>query len=167
MGFSLTAALGAATPLLKSILPGGSGGTLGTIADIALAGFSSPATQVAPVPITAFAPAPRFPTPGGVQPASSGMLTRFVGRTVLSDILMQASENAGRRVTSKQIREAARHCGIDTAAATFGLSVEQVCTVISTRRRRRSRGISAADMRRTRSTIRKVHCIRKQIKALK
>lgn len=169
MGFSLTAALGAATPLLQSVLPGGSTGTLSQIAGIAAAGFAGPpSSQVGPV-----AMAPRLPTlprvTNGVTRAGSSLPTLFrAARTsIIGDILNEATENTGRRVTSRMIRNAARHCGIEVAADTFGLDVTQVCQVIAARRRRRSRGISAADMRRTRSTIRKVICIRKQLKAIK
>lgn len=58
--------------------------------------------------------------------------------------------------TQKKIIKSARECGIELAAATFGLDVLSVCFLIAQPVRRRGRGISAADMRRTRSTIRKV-----------
>ena len=73
---------------------------------------------------------------------------------------------ARRRLPRKQIITAARHCGIQVAAATFGLSVEEVCAVIARGAPRRRRGISAADMRRTRSTLRKMQTMRKSLKAL-
>ncbi len=68
--------------------------------------------------------------------------------------------------TAKKIVRSARECGIELAAATFGLNVLDVCFLIAQPPSRRSRGISAADMRRTRSTIRKVTTIQKQLKAL-
>ncbi len=61
--------------------------------------------------------------------------------------------------TSKKIIRSARQCGIELAAATFGLDVLQVCFLISQPPTRRARGISAADLRRTRATVRKVHNI--------
>lgn len=82
-------------------------------------------------------------------------------------ILCEASNNVQRRVTAKQIIEAARVCGLEVAAQTFGLDVTQVCTVVVTRRRRRGRGISATDLRRTRSTIRKVVAIQDDLAHMK
>ena len=69
--------------------------------------------------------------------------------------------------TSKKIIRAAKECGLEVAAATFGLDVISVCFLLAQPPSRRSRGISAADMRRTRSTIRKVTTITKQLVALK
>ncbi len=59
--------------------------------------------------------------------------------------------------TAKKIIRSARQCGIELAAATFGLDVLQVCFLISQPPTRRSRGISAADIRRTRATMRKIN----------
>ena len=80
-------------------------------------------------------------------------------------ILAQARANSP-GATAKKIVRSARECGIELAAATFGLNVLDVCFLIAQPPTRRSRGISAADMRRTRSTIRKVTTIQKQLKAL-
>ena len=68
--------------------------------------------------------------------------------------------------TSKKIIKAAKDCGIELAAATFGLNILDVCFLLAQPPSRRSRGISAADMRRTRSTIRKVTTIQRSLKAL-
>ncbi len=62
--------------------------------------------------------------------------------------------------TAKKIIRSARECGIELAAATFGLDVLQVCFLISQPPIRRSRGISAADVRRTRSTMRKINSLK-------
>ncbi len=62
--------------------------------------------------------------------------------------------------TAKKIIRSARQCGIELAAATFGLDVLQVCFLISSPPTRRSRGISAADIRRTRSTMRKINSLK-------
>ena len=80
-------------------------------------------------------------------------------------ILAQARANSP-GATAKKIVRSARECGIELAAATFGLNVLDVCFLIAQPPTRRSRGISAADMRRTRSTIRKVSTIQRQLKAL-
>ncbi len=61
--------------------------------------------------------------------------------------------------TSKKIIRSARQCGLELAAATFGLTVLDVCFLIAQPPTRRARGISAADLRRTRATVRKVHNI--------
>ncbi len=68
--------------------------------------------------------------------------------------------------TAKKIIRSAKECGIELSAATFGLTVLQVCFLIAQPPTRRSRGISAADMRRTRSTIRKVTNIQRDLKQL-
>ncbi len=82
-------------------------------------------------------------------------------------ILRQAKAFAGGGATAKKIVKAARDCGIEIAAATFGLAVVDVCFLIAQPPRRRGRGISAADLRRTRSTIRKVHNIQHDLAHLK
>ncbi len=69
--------------------------------------------------------------------------------------------------TAKKIVRSAKQCGIELAAATFGLTVLQVCFLIAQPPTRRARGISAADLRRTRSTIRKVANISKDLAAIK
>ncbi len=68
--------------------------------------------------------------------------------------------------TRRKIVKAAKDCGIELAAATFGLSVIDICFLLAQPPSRRSRGISAADMRRTRSTIRKVTTIQQSLKTL-
>ncbi len=68
--------------------------------------------------------------------------------------------------TAKKIVRSAKQCGIELAAQTFGLNVLQVCFLIAQPPTRRARGISAADLRRTRSTIRKVSNIQADLKRL-
>lgn len=81
-------------------------------------------------------------------------------------VLEKAKAATGRRVTRRQLITAAKVCGMEVAAETFGLSVLEVCSVVAKGMPRRSRGISAADLRRTRSTIRKVSTIRKNLAAI-
>jgi len=100
---------------------------------------------------------------GGATVAAAAGGVRTVTRRQL--ILMQARAFSP-GATAKKIVKAARDCGIEIAAATFGLAIIDVCFLIAQPPSRRSRGISAADMRRTRSTIRKVTTIQKQLKAL-
>ncbi len=100
-------------------------------------------------------------------PATIQTIRRFTGLSSgVRDILDAATAFTNRRVTADMIRSAARHCGIDIAAQMFGLAEVQVCEVIIARRPRRSRGISAADLRRTRATIRKVINLHQQLRAL-
>jgi hypothetical protein len=119
---------------------------------------------VTALPLITGSPVPAFlQQEVAAQRGAAGGL-RTVTRRQL--ILMQArAANPG--ATSKKIIRSARECGIELAAATFGLNALDVCFLIAQPPTRRSRGISAADMRRTRSTIRKVHTISRQLTALK
>ena len=56
-------------------------------------------------------------------------------------------------MTKNNIIDAAKTCGIDIAASTFGLDVTEICFVVLKGRSRRRRGISAADIRRTKRVI--------------
>lgn len=95
----------------------------------------------------------------------SSLLSPGVAMSAIGAILAMARQNTGGPVSSQKIRDAAKHCGLDVAASMYGLSVEQVCTVVISRRRRR-RGISASALRTTRSTIRKINTMRKSLKKL-
>jgi len=81
-------------------------------------------------------------------------------------ILEQARAATGGPVTRNKIIEAAKVCGLETAAQTFGLDIRQVCLVVVRGRTRRRRGVSAADIRRTKRTIGFASKIRKDLKAL-
>ncbi len=85
----------------------------------------------------------------------------------LTEILLNAREATGMRVTKNKIIDAAKHCGIELAADTFGISESDVCKVIVAGRTRRRRGISAADVRRTKRTLRFVGRIKKDLKAVR
>jgi len=106
----------------------------------------------------------------------TGMVSRGVGGAfglaltgalVLSDILLRARENTGQRVTKNKIIDSAKFCGIELTAETFGLSESDVCKVIVAGRSRRRRGISAADVRRTKRTLRFVRTIRADFKKVR
>lgn len=81
----------------------------------------------------------------------------------VSEILREARSNV-RGATKNKIIAAAKTCGIEIAAQTFGLNTSQVCQIIVAGRSRRRRGISAADVRRTKRTIRFVNSLRKDLK---
>ncbi len=183
MGFSIGALISGLSPLVGSIIggPGGAafgqiGGAIGaSLARPSLAVLrSSPPPAAVPfpprssfdfsqaaagrVPFSRLLPPLLLPGPG--QPSGA--------RTRLQSILDDASSAAGKRVTSKDVVNAAKVCGLETAASSFGVSVEDICfVVVHGMRRRRRRGISAADLRRTRSTIRKISNMRRDLKRLK
>lgn len=143
-------------------------------------------TSIVPVPVNvpSFAGGGfrEFGTEGfGVQRRRVGTLAPLVGAVgrmvgpalafgagaVVQEILQQSREAVGRGVTRNKIIKAAKVCGIGTAAATFGLSESQVCRVIVAGGTRRRRGISAADIRRTKRTLRFVRTIKKDLKAVR
>ncbi len=148
-------------------------------------GVAPTATSVVPVPggVTtqiSFGNGRGFGTEGfGVQRRRVGFVggaaravAPFFGAGVaagagLQAILQEARENSGQRVTKNKIIDAAKHCGIELAADTFGLSESDVCKVIVAGRTRRRRGISAADVRRTKRTLRFVGRIKKDLKAVR
>jgi len=80
--------------------------------------------------------------------------------------LQQISANFGKRVSRKQVITAAKVCGLDQAAQTFRSDVRLICEVVSKGMPRRGRGISSADLRRTRSTIRKISTMQRSLKPL-
>lgn len=141
-------------------------------------------TSIVPVPVNVprigFAPT-RQPGTGGFDvqrrrvgltgTIARGALGMFSGGvlagTVVSEILQRARENSGQRVTRNKIIDSARACGIELTASTFGLSESDVCKVIVAGRSRRRRGVSAADVRRTKRTLRFVRGIKKDLKAVR
>ncbi len=106
----------------------------------------------APAPVTGFGSP--FGQQGIAMPAANGVRTMTRKQFILA-----TARAANPGATSKKILRSARECGIELAAATFGLDALSVCFLISQPPTRRSRGISAADLRRTRATVRKVHNI--------
>ncbi len=91
---------------------------------------------------------------------SSGMPTR-------RQLILAQARAFSPGATAKKIVRSARQCGIELSAATFGLGVLDVCFLIAQPASRRARGISAADLRRTRSTLRKVANIQHDLGHLK
>jgi len=150
-------------------------------------------TQPGPISSTALTPAAfsgaQFPTfransIGPTQAAFGGALVRqgasalagfsaakmFGGNGAngnpISQILAKARAATGGPVTRNKIIDAAKVCGLEVAAETFGLDVREVCLVVVKGRTRRRRGVSAADIRRTKRTIGFASKIRKDLKAL-
>jgi len=87
-------------------------------------------------------------------------------RNPISTILAKARAATGGPVTRNKIIEAAKACGLEVASNTFGLDVREVCLVVVKGRTRRRRGVSAADIRRTKRTINFASKIRKDLKVL-
>ncbi len=108
------------------------------------------------------------PVPAFLQQEAAADRARGGGvRTVTRrQLILMTARAFSPGATTKKIIKAAKDCGIELAAGTFGLSVLDVCFLLAQPATRRSRGISAADMRRTRSTIRKVTTIQQSLKAL-
>ncbi len=110
-------------------------------------------------PVTPFLAAPGRAAIGPPPPAGGPLPTK-------RQAILQQARFFAPGATAKKIVRSARECGIELAAQTFGLNVLQVCFLIAQPPTRRRRGISAADLRRTRSTIRKVTTIQKDLKQL-
>ncbi len=158
-----------------ALLSGGTAGrvlstgtSVGPIGALAGGGFQT-AVEVG----TALAPivAQRLgvPVPAFLQQEAAAGRAGVAGgvRTVTRrQLILMTARSFSPGATAKKIIRSAKECGIELAAATFGLNVLDVCFLLAQPVSRRSRGISAADMRRTRSTIRKVSTIQRQLKAL-
>lgn len=163
MGFSIGSFLGKiAAPILGAVF-----GPVGAIVGGAVAsGFgpgSAGSSQVGP---TALPAQLRFPIPK-IGPGISGIGIGGAAISVISALLNRAREFTGGPVSAKKIKEAVKVCGIAQASQIFGLSESEICMIIVSIRRRRARGISAVDLRRTRSTIRKVHNITHDLQRLR
>jgi len=78
-------------------------------------------------------------------------------------ILMQA-RSASPGATARKIIAAAKTCGIAIASQMFGISMVDVCHLVINAPRRRSKGISARDMRTTNRTLRGIDRVRKNAK---
>jgi len=158
------------TPRQAALFSGGAvgrtlstGTSVGPIGSLAGGGFIQAADILAPVAARAIA-SRVSPVPAFLQAEVAGGGTRTVTR---KQFILMTARAANPGATAKKIIRSARECGIELAAATFGLTVLDVCFLIAQPPSRRSRGISAADMRRTRSTIRKVLTISHDLTALK
>jgi len=131
-------------------------------------GFPVAPTSIAP----SFQTASLVPVLRGARDIATGVgISQFFGgngngKNPISQILARARQATGGPVTRNKIIDAAKVCGLETAASTFGLDLRQVCMVVVKGRTRRRRGVSAADIRRTKRTIGFASKIRKDLKAL-
>lgn len=119
-------------------------------------------TQTSPVAQASFLPQVAGSAAGTL--AASGLMSFFGGGN--GTALQRIASDFGKRVSRRQVITAARVCGLDAAANTFNTDVRNVCEVVSRGMPRRGRGISARDLRRTRSTLRKINTMRKSMSAL-
>lgn len=176
MGFSIGRFLGKiAGPVIGGLLGGPAGAVFG--AGIS-AGFARPAPSPQPIGIPQFLGSAIGPTARGFGTTGFGVTRRRTGLglapiigaaivATVAELLAISREQTGQPVTRQKVVDAVKHCGIELAASMFGLSETEICQIVVSRGRRRGRGISAADMRRTRSTIRKVHNITHDLQRLK
>lgn len=185
-----------AGPVLGGLIGGPAGAIVGSGISSAFASSpeaqATTGRQTQPGPVSApaliaGAPAGRFiqassivPTPASLAklPSALGALGAGLGVAQLfggggngsgnpiSVILAKARAATGGPVTRNKIIDAAKVCGLETAASTFGIDVREVCLVVVKGRSRRRRGVSAADIRRTKRTINFASKIRKDLKAL-
>ncbi len=89
-----------------------------------------------------------------------------IGGGKIAEILADARDFTDGPVTKNAIIASAKVCGIDITSDTFGITDNDVCRIIVAGRTRRRRGISAADIRRTKRTIGFVKRLRKDLKAV-
>lgn len=182
LGGAPGAALGGA--ISAGLAPSPAPSIVGRQAAPSAVGAPAALTSIVPVPVNV-APV-SFGTRNGFGTRDFGVTRRRVGLTgavargvgggfgavmfaagALTEILLKARENTGQRVTKNKIIDAAKSCGIELAADTFGLTDTDVCKVIVAGRSRRRRGVSAADVRRTKRTLRFVRSIKKDLKAVR
>lgn len=162
IGSFLKSIVGTVAPIIGGVFGGpvgaAIGGAVGQAFGRSSTGAAAPArsSQVGP---TAF----------NVQRRRVGTIGGFAVGTAVSlitDLLRGSRERTGQAVNVRKVIEAVRVCGIEQAAQIFDLTENEICRIVISKRRRRARGISAADLRRTRSTIRKVHNISHDLRAL-
>jgi len=195
MGFSIGNLIASIAPALGGALGGLPGLILGQGVRAGLTPPSPVGRATAPAPAPAVlatqtAPAP-FQAPvsdfgggnfrsnifGAIPPAVRGagaiigggaaaIATSFFNGGNGTDILARARANV-RGATKKKIIAAAKACGIDMAANTFGLSDTDICQLIVSGTGRRRRGVSAADVRTTKRTLRFVKRIKTDLKAVR
>jgi len=161
MGFSIGRLLGAVAPIVGGIIGGPAGAAIG---GAVAAGFAPKAPQLptpsrVPTPTTAVAL-----RPGQVIGPFSAVASLFGGAASIASILQSAREfRPG--ATRNKIIAAAKACGIDVAADTFGLGTDDVCAVVVAGGTRRRRGVSSANIRTTKRVLRFASGLRKDLKA--
>jgi len=159
MGFSIGGLISGAAKAVGSVL------TKSVDPIVSIAGSALTGAFAAPVRQPSLSVTPAVLQQTRMTPGSAVGLAIGTGLTIM-ELLRASRAFTGRPVNAKKIRDSVKFCGIERTADAFGLSETDVCQIALSARKRRSRGISAADLRRTRSTIRKVTTIGKQLKSL-
>ena len=132
-----------------------------------LANVLRPPPIASPASFSAMPPIVRSIGGGVLGGAAGGAVGGFLGGGGGNGTpLSRARTQDGRRVTRKMVFAGVRGCGIALTSQSFGLSELEVCSIVSKGMPRRGRGISAADMRRTRSTISKISNMQRALKPL-
>jgi len=178
MAFSIGRFLGGLAGTAAGILTGqpsialaGVSSAIGAFNGGSSRGPTQPAPQRRALPALVSAAQPQFPRTalfgsGVAAPAARqqfGLPAVVSDASNVADILRRMRENTGAVVSSRKISDMVKHCGFAMTAESFGVSEIEVCMVVVHKRRRRSRGITAAALRTTRSTIRKVETIHKSL----
>jgi len=152
MGFSIGKLLGAVAGPIGGLLGGVFGAPVvgATLGRAVGAGF-------APTPPRPPSTVPTMQTaalrPGQIIGPFSAVASLFGGAASIASILQNAREfRPG--ATRNKIIAAAKACGIDVAADTFGLGTDDVCAIVVAGATRRRRGVSAANIRTTKRVIR-------------
>lgn len=91
--------------------------------------------------------------PVGTMPAMGMMAAVRAGASL---ILKKIQMNIGKRISRQQVSQLLRRVGPEAAAIALGISVTELLQLEATKPTRRARGISARDIRRTKSTLRKL-----------
>ncbi len=123
--------------------------------------FDQFGTPVTGTPGGGFMPVAAGPGVGGMIGRGAAAISRMIGNLVFSASgrIRGVMSRAGQFISAKRLYSGAKVLGLEAAAAAAGITLAELAQVVfqeSTRRRRRHRGISAADMKRTRSTTRKI-----------
>lgn len=155
------------------------GGPLGAVAGAAASFTSAPVQAAAPPPSFAQTPlqmAMAGPTQtaslGGIATRGASMVTGAI-RGAIGLIRSSTGRISGVRlgsgqfVSRKKAVALAKRVGIEAAALGLGITVLEMAEMVATAPTRRARGISASDIRRTKSTLRKVCTISKQFADVK
>jgi hypothetical protein len=134
------------------------------LADIAKIGWSAyqSSTGVPSTPTSSTTTVGRGPAVGPIQSFSAGGVTgTMTGGSPMTDVVATAFGMVKWGTAARFALRLARIIGIDGAANALGIdsgtATRLVGWTLVKRRRRRGRGISAADLRRTRSTVRKIN----------
>ncbi len=148
-------AIGVAGSGALSFLPGGGLLTAGTQAYGALRPKVGAAARAGALIRTSLVPSYAADVPAirvaGMMPAAVGAMRAGAGL-----ILRKIQMTIGKRISRTQIRQLIRRVGPEAAAVALGVSVAELIQVDATTPARRARGISARDIRRTKSTLRKL-----------